>query len=739
MAHLRRVRRLNRLLESYRNHENLEPEEFDEMVQLVVEERNDLHTRMEAVDISRDERDRYEMLSEIESELERDYPELVSSFRDEFRRPVLPRNVFQQRIEEEAERMRQEDEEKERLEREAGEDPLSREERLRRNLLEDFNEEMREQEAREEDEEEQLRERREREQADDFKDEPASEPEDDDETDAKWEKVTEDISNRLNSVDGLDKRLLKNLLREHDALVAGSYLIMQTLGVSHKESWRDADIDIWIHQDSRPEIFLAGLMTQLGCDLPSRLKMKNDQSGYERLAAHINRAYKTTTARGRKVQIIVTRIPPPQVVGQFDLSICRVALNGDGTVQTYNCTRKEWLDDLSNMTFTTDRHVQQSTFEWIRTLNRVAKYYNRAFVFEPEDFKREIARSFEDNPIDPESVVRVWNHALAAVQLPAPILAQFTLGYSEDNRPVFSTNASIWHKMVREAQAAAEHGLESNLSKTKYILFHFRRMGIIPEEVQDRIMLEYNTLVSARRDEYPLFYDYGYKFELTFPDQPCILRIWREESPSHEPVLIERKDHTPPELRGNGDYTPPPVENTEVVYEQCFDFVAYDEIKDFMPHLRESESVGLIVGRKVYCLGVEQFRKIFEEQSGEFARDQDVMFECITDPEDERRKRVLLDNKYVQVRLEAIFLVPMVDVLQLLQLYKEEVTRLYEIKPTGKKLEYTASLGAATNLSRELDVETRYRRVNDSWVSADHCQAGSDKMLYRLVPTRNRQ
>lgn len=195
--------------------------------------------------------------------------------------------------------------------------------------------------------------------------------------------------------------------------------------------------------------------------------------------------------------------------------------------------------------------------------------------------------------------------------------------------------------------------------------------------------------------------------------------------PPRPPLKIGGK-LAPPELQSEGSFDPLPIQQTEVVYQKCFDFVAYEEINNFMSHLRLNQGVGLIVGKKVYCVGVYQFEKAFTELS----RDRNVLVEC-----DETG--VLSRDKYVQVLLETSFLFPLVDVVELLRLYREKVTRLFEVKPTGKKLQRTASLGVATRLSPELAQQTSYRKVDSS--VGDHCQPGSEKMLYRLVPTKNRQ
>ncbi len=559
--------------------------------------------------------------------------------------------------------------------------------------------------------------------------------------------IKEEIFNGISKE--FDLKKLTKLLKQHNALIAGSYLVMHSLGVDDEPEWANADVDIWIHQGSKVDKFLARLTLDLGLGFPSRIGMR-EKEGYERLYKHIFRMYKTTTRTDRRVQIIVTRLPPPVVVGQFDLTVCRVGLEGDGKIRTYNWTpdRYQWIGNLIEMSLNTDTNVKQSTFEWVRTLHRVAKYYARGFWdIESRNFKREITKTLQGHGSEGETVVKKWNKAISALQLPLKEIREFILVYGPNATPMFvydvnddAVEERILSKMRKRALESCKKGL-GYVTHSKDWIRYFRPIQILKEEDQLEVMSEYNKKAKGR--ELPLFYDLGKTYAFTVLGEHPLFVMYKAENgvehDSHPPVLVSSDLLLPLELRGESSYQAPDVEESDVVYEQCFDFVAYDEIKDFMPHLRESNGVGLIMGRKVYCLGVEQFQKVFAEQAGEFARDQDVMVECIIDPEDARRKKVLMKDRYVQVRLEAIFLVPLVDVLQLLQLYKEEVTRLFEIKPTGKKLEFTASLGAATHLSRELERQTEYRRVEGSWVSADHCQTGSEKMLYRLVPTRNRQ
>ncbi len=554
----------------------------------------------------------------------------------------------------------------------------------------------------------------------------------------KWKGMCARILKGVNSEFDLD--VLDSLLKKHSALVAGSYLVMHALDASESSAWAHADVDLWIHKNSHPKEFLIGLVSELGVDFPTQIQMRGNTTGYERLYAHIHRIYKTTTEGGRKVQIIVTHLPPPIVVGQFDLTVCRIALGGDQNILTHNLGQERWMSDLESMTLRTDHHVKQSTLEWIRTLHRVAKYYARGFKFETKNFLQEISQTLVEVQFPPQTIEHTWNQAISRVQLPRETITEFVMAL-KDNLLSFKTeNAELvknWIKMTKAARRDCKKAVREWVKLGwRKVVRYFRAIGILPEEEQLRIMQDYNAAVNPTGENVfvLLFYDSGNKIEFKNNNE-SLVTVWRSGQP-YAPRLIV--DPTP-ELRGESTYQGEDFEDTEVVYEKCFDFIAYEEINDFMPHLRESQSVGLIIGQKVYCLGVEQFQNIFEEQAGLFTRDQDVMVECIVDPEDARRKKVLMKDKYVQVRLEAIFLVPLVDVEQLLDVYRLGLTRLFQIKSTGKKLEYTASLGAATHLSNELMRQTRYRQVESSWVSADHCQTGSEKMLYRLVPTRNRQ
>jgi len=160
-------------------------------------------------------------------------------------------------------------------------------------------------------------------------------------------------------------------------------------------------------------------------------------------------------------------------------------------------------------------------------------------------------------------------------------------------------------------------------------------------------------------------------------------------------------------------------------YKTCLDIAMYEEDASVEGYFKENaDGIVIIVGPKAVCYSLDELKKVLSDKS---VFDTTVYYEC--KPNEELKQSDVAqfpDNKeepYVLIRLEANFTVPLRDLAKVIRAFGDEY-RFVEIVPwimddgKQKKLERTVSHGI-------------YVRTSNA-VSADHCQGGTSKLVYRL-------
>lgn len=216
-------------------------------------------------------------------------------------------------------------------------------------------------------------------------------------------------------------------LRENDLYIAGSFPLQMAMGVSYEGS----DLDLWIKDDAD----LRGLFSFLilhGGTAPILVSPSSSQDiegieptlypDYQRLRSQIGHIYRSEIIHPNNpnlktpVQIVVCSIPPLDVIEGFDLTICRVAYQGvsrslPGMGPPVRYLGEGTVADIDNRRLRPGQ-VEQSIYEWIRTLTRMVKYYRRGFQTIDYDAFNQALRESQDFSSSNNRLLATFTQAL---------------------------------------------------------------------------------------------------------------------------------------------------------------------------------------------------------------------------------------------------------------------------------------------------------------------------------------
>ena len=214
------------------------------------------------------------------------------------------------------------------------------------------------------------------------------------------EKITRNMIN-------FDK--LKSILIETKSVIAGSYIIKALL----QEEWA-TDMDVWCKQPAlrnltMPAPFYEYFVKSLGYRF-KRIPME-PKHDYTRLEKYVTDIVSLVHPNPGfpKIQIITTKKSHIDVIRSFDLNVCRVFY--DPTTKPSEIQQVGDAFEMINarkMGVTQEAQVEQSMFEWVRTLKRIMKYRRRGFHFsQASDLDKLIQGSFE--PDYAREFTNAWN------------------------------------------------------------------------------------------------------------------------------------------------------------------------------------------------------------------------------------------------------------------------------------------------------------------------------------------
>lgn len=201
------------------------------------------------------------------------------------------------------------------------------------------------------------------------------------EADTIFPNAIADFTKRFEA-DGLYADGMITLLRETKSVIAGSYCLQTILG----EIWKGSDIDIWCNDRNFDKNFICKILLPMGFNLPTKhhfIKTITDNkeipSGYRRLNRSVTAIYTFNhyDSKTPDIQFIVCN-NFDYAIKTFDLNLCRLIFDGENLTSI-----NESYEMVMNrvMTITKESSLEQSPWEWIRTLKRINKYHARGFKF----------------------------------------------------------------------------------------------------------------------------------------------------------------------------------------------------------------------------------------------------------------------------------------------------------------------------------------------------------------------
>lgn len=195
-------------------------------------------------------------------------------------------------------------------------------------------------------------------------------------------------------------------------VIAGSAVVYALLPEEKRKSWTPNDIDVWIPMENKCNMFSCYLV-ESGYDQRNVIPNKT----YARLTKYVQRIVVYAKPKGPKIQIIVTKLPKDKmteliisfdiVATQFLLSV--TSLNTSTfNVDIYDVSKQQKAShDLNSHLITISEKaltMQKNIYEWVRTLERICKYYIRGFEISHAEVNEIVKRINSIETVDNESI-----------------------------------------------------------------------------------------------------------------------------------------------------------------------------------------------------------------------------------------------------------------------------------------------------------------------------------------------
>ena len=524
---------------------------------------------------------------------------------------------------------------------------------------------------------------------------------------------TIDIIKRLKTL--LEKSNIKvdklNIaLKNTGAVIAGS-AIMQSVLIVSEADWKDSDIDIWIPlntsnanaRDTVMEIMKALPDTYR---YPLIHSVSNFNGNYARLAKYVSQIFtiKSSLHTHKTIQLMFAKTPILKLIKSFDFLEAQVYYDGKDLYQpsTLNFVR---LKDKT-LTLSDVACKEQTPYEWIRTLSRIQKYVGRGFSTISVADRKTMANSIKEyieahTDFLCREFIRAW---VANVYTPRSALV-FQPGYDEikiifDGEPdeegdipeieisVQCISANSNSSQNSSSQRQSNNGSQGNSQRQS----NNGSQGNNQRQSNNGSQVNNNRSNSGPRS--PRSYrslespsSLGSHRSLGSPRRRRRLRNLLNY-PLPLPIPIIDETHT-----------------TAAALETCYDLYSLEDI-DIEKYTNEDADNIVIIDTT--CKNAIGFKRTWLENLLTDAKC--IFYPCYN-------YKVRLSECMVRIYSNNInVVVPLQDVDDAI---KTDVKR-FKLYKTDITHEFTASHDVAVS--------------HGTMVGADHCQDGTNKLLYRLLP-----
>lgn len=521
--------------------------------------------------------------------------------------------------------------------------------------------------------------------------------------------------------------------------IAGSYAL-QAFG---KLQWHDSDIDVWVPV-KRVNRVLAGLLLA-GYGVPSRMQLDVHHE-YMRLQRYIRCAYVLKLKNSPDVQVLVYNpgYSLADMVASFDLTICMVTYDG----REFH-TKPAHFGIANNQLVIGDVCMaQQSLYEWIRTLRCIMKYTKRGFAVPTLKNWQRLMRTrgsvFESGVFAfTREFTNFWNRTVYPVveETPLPVFYHTaTHTYMTWQKHLIYANRT----MIGDADIVETFDERIRLPAPADLYSQAR----IPDQCFD---VTYDTVASGQYLE-----SLSTGIIITTPEEESmcfdILTLRRALDGTAETYYSYHSDPETKLMNGRewtirqNEMAKQIIPVLEKILRKCrrdtcdvavtgeqyrafaqelwpFFSAGVSKFRIHRPFMVKDDRPESVVEAMRNCSGFLQMQQHLLNtkfrKSGKIAYNMDntVFYECESDGQ--------FRIPYYLLRLTRNFLVTLSDVRRMILDFYNHKKRAFRILPLNDASGVQISLTKTMNHGLV--------RQRGSAVSADHCQLGSNKLVYRIV------
>lgn len=542
-----------------------------------------------------------------------------------------------------------------------------------------------------------------------------------------------DDRNRINVVNrelqavGIDPAEMARILQSTGAIVAGGFALRSTFV---NEPWVGGDIDIWACQNQErwldaAEPF-ANLLWRAGYTTHNRQSAAN--SKYDRLRTQVQVIHSFRKPNSNdNVQVMVlaeTGLRPSEIVRQFDLNVCEVFWDGVQVRAMPGTALSETLE------FTVAA-LKQTPLEWGRTWRRVGKYVKRGFKADlpvmfgncaqsmARFFQQSMDRSRSRHWAQPDmyTFLRNARGALVAFDELFSDAYQVILGQYDDRNGLVlgawrgGSNGTEYRVLLRRSDQTEPLGSWTLCTSTREtsmqpFTLHPVFSRELTREEREQLSQEENTLLETLENERLAGLRAGEasRFaELLEDDNPRRLD-WPVPPSVAEPPDTDDADTLPALICHDSVLL---MEGNPQSLIQYIATAPEDNIFVILPPLTARERYG----EQAVCYTRSALTTFLADESSRF-------FPC------NNERRIDVRSEFIKVPVgEWTAFVPRRDVEYVVN---QTQVVMFQLRPAMEHnvqvvIPFTASYAYA---------------VNGEMVSADHCQQGTEKRIYRLRGVR---
>jgi hypothetical protein len=574
---------------------------------------------------------------------------------------------------------------------------------------------------------------------------------------------------------GVDGKEICKLLQENNAYIAGPFALQVYMDIKDG-NWENDYLDIWCNSDSSASDIVSALarwgyqrprddyqkgIEQSRAQYAQYLREKNksrgqsnygkkknqsrsqkfslfrkekDDSECRRSIDKAERIIKMVKGGYRNIRIIFTKEPIAVVAANFDISVCRVGFDGKNLLIT-EATKDDIKEKIIRFT------ISQDLNGWIYTGSLISKYIGRGFTVDEYSLVGCLqlsTRLYTADDVEFIDFMQTWNNVCSfrIDNGEIEIKSSYQIVFENDNLSFLRYQKNECNRLrneilfnpYKELAGFPGNRYVSLFDKLQNILdFESDYSEVITEREKyvTEITAGWNNQVNIYQNEnkflyLPIFYHDGYVLKMF--EEGSNFALWSSDYEPEHPALVPEKYFDVLDLRESIDI------------QTCTDLVLFEEHKT-LNYMRANNLAAIITANRMFCIPIGRIRQIFDytiTEEWNWNANSDIFYECKENTEGKiTRFSPNTTKAYVLIRLDANFLVPLVHVRNMISQFNGGKTRYFKITPSGIKFERTSSLGPAVNMDARL---TEAGVAPQNFINTDHCQAGSNKLIYNLLP-----